>query len=49
MPSEKSERIMPRKKLSRNAPCPCGSGKKYELTSGQGRSHMKETSDGIFR
>jgi hypothetical protein len=22
---------MPRKKLSRNAPCPCGSGKKYGL------------------
>lgn len=21
---------MPRKKLSRNAPCPCGSGKKYK-------------------
>ena len=23
-------RAMPRKKLSRNAPCPCGSGKKYK-------------------
>jgi hypothetical protein len=22
---------MPRKKLSRNAPCPCGSGKKYKM------------------
>jgi SEC-C motif len=30
MSSEKSERSMPRKKLSRNDPCPCGSGKKYK-------------------
>lgn len=30
MPSERSERQMPHKKLSRNAPCPCGSGRKYK-------------------
>jgi SEC-C motif len=34
--SEKSERSMPHKKLSRNSPCPCGSGKKYKRCYGKG-------------
>jgi hypothetical protein len=41
---------MPRKKLSRNAPCPCASGKKYEACCwGKGFEWVEDEAGTVFR
>ncbi len=41
---------MPRKKLSRNAPCPCGSGKKYKhCCHGKDFDYLEDDGGTIFK
>jgi len=41
---------MPRKKLSRNAPCPCGSGKKYKhCCHGKDFEYLEDDDGTIFK
>jgi hypothetical protein len=41
---------MPHKKLSRNAPCPCGSGKKYkQCCCGKGFEYLEDEKGNIFK
>jgi hypothetical protein len=41
---------MPRKKLPRNAPCPCGSGKKYKhCCHGKGFDYLTDKEGNIFK
>jgi hypothetical protein len=41
---------MPRKKLARNAPCPCGCGKKYEVCSwDKGFEWVEDEAGTVFR
>jgi hypothetical protein len=41
---------MPRKKLSRNAPCPCGSGKKYKRCCyGRDFEYLEDEEGNIFK
>jgi uncharacterized protein YchJ len=41
---------MPHKKLSRNAPCPCGSGKRYEACCwGKGFEWVADEAGNVYR
>ena len=41
---------MPHKKLSRNAPCPCGSGRKYKACCwGKGFEWVEDEAGTVFR
>jgi hypothetical protein len=43
-------KVMTRKRISRNAPCPCGSGKKYKhCCFGKGFQYVQDDAGGIYR
>jgi hypothetical protein len=47
---EESLSRMPRRKLPKNAPCPCGSGKKYKhCCYGKGFDYLEDEEGNIFR
>src|SRR3954471_10863057 len=49
MASGQGEGTMPRKKVSRNAPCPCGSGKKYKhCCYGKGFEWQEDEGGGLY-
>src|SRR5260370_36414260 len=50
MLKRREEVPMPRKKLSRNAPCPCGSGKKYKHCCwGKGFEWQEDDEGTVFK